>query len=269
MSSLLRFKMVDAAINHTAVEVKVPEGRSSVYFRKEGIWTCGYAEVSRQSAPMRPCSTRWKTHAAYARSCRQHRGGMRQWARSTVRTTTHWFQPLTGGTAEKHDAFAEPDGRAACWSLRQAARSRSPDASSFPNGGIRNTSEARGYSAWDPTSPPFIVDTTLCIPTVFIAYTGEALDYKSAPAALTAIDKAATEVCRYFDKNVEERCFLPGLGSRNISSWTSLWAVRPDSDAHGAYAHGITSRPRTSSWKTTISGRFRAVMALYEGPRVC
>ena len=107
--------------------------------------------------------------------------GMRQWAlEHGADHYTHWFQPLTGGTAEKHDAFAEPDGSGGCFGgvLRQAARAAGARRLSFPNGGIRNTFEARGYSAWDPASPAFIVDTTLCIPTVFIAYTGEALDYK-------------------------------------------------------------------------------------------
>ena len=132
--------------------------------------------------------------------------GMRQWALDHgADHYTHWFQPLTGGTAEKHDAFAEPDG---CGGVLDEFSGKvlvqqEPDASSFPNGGIRNTFEARGYSAWDPTSPAFIVDTTLCIPTVFIAYTGEALDYKvPLLRSISAVNKAATEVCRYFDKEV-------------------------------------------------------------------
>lgn len=141
--------------------------------------------------------------------------GMKEWALSKgVTHYTHWFQPLTGTTAEKHDAFFEtsfdgsdPIEKFGGGQLVQ----QEPDASSFPNGGIRNTFEARGYTAWDPTSPAFIYGTTLCIPTVFVSYTGEALDYK-APLlrALHAIDEAATEVAKYFDKNVKK--VTPTLG---------------------------------------------------------
>ena len=120
---------------------------------------------------------------------------------------THWFAPLTEGTAEKHDAFVEHDGKGGMMEefTGKLLVQQEPDASSFPNGGIRNTFEARGYSAWDPSSPAFIVDDTLCIPTVFIAYTGEALDYK-APLlkALRAVDKAAVDVCHYFNPEVKK-----------------------------------------------------------------
>lgn len=133
---------------------------------------------------------------------------MRDWAISKGATHyTHWFQPLTGGTAEKHDAFFEPitrDSAIERFSGNQLVQQES-DASSFPNGGIRNTFEARGYTAWDPSSPPFVYGTVLCIPTIFIAYTGEALDNKTPLLkALSAIDQAATEVARYFDKNVSK-----------------------------------------------------------------
>lgn len=141
--------------------------------------------------------------------------GMKDWALTKGATHyTHWFQPLTGSTAEKHDAFFDtfPDGSAPVenFSGGQLVQ-QEPDASSFPNGGIRNTFEARGYTAWDPTSPAFIYGTTLCIPTVFVAYTGEALDYKTPLLrALTSIDKAATAVAKYFDKNVTK--VSPTLG---------------------------------------------------------
>ena len=141
--------------------------------------------------------------------------GMKEWALSkNVTHYTHWFQPLTGTTAEKHDAFFEtsmdgsdPVEKFGGTQLVQ----QEPDASSFPNGGIRNTFEARGYTAWDPTSPAFIYGTTLCIPTVFVSYTGEALDNK-APLlrALQSIDSAATDVAKYFDKNVKQ--ITPTLG---------------------------------------------------------
>ena len=126
--------------------------------------------------------------------------GMKDWAMTKGATHyTHWFQPLTGATAEKHDAFFEPigDGQAIEKFGGGQLVQQEPDASSFPSGGIRNTFEARGYTAWDPTSPAFIYGTTLCIPTVFVAYTGEALDYKTPLLrALQAVDNAATAVCK-------------------------------------------------------------------------
>jgi glutamine synthetase len=133
---------------------------------------------------------------------------MKDWALSKgVTHYTHWFQPLTGATAEKHDAFFETIGGGVAIEKFGGDQlvQQEPDASSFPNGGIRNTFEARGYTAWDPTSPAFIYETTLCIPTIFVAYTGEALDYKTPLLrALNAVDSAATAVCRYFDKNVKK-----------------------------------------------------------------
>ncbi len=158
--------------------------------------------------------------------------GMRQWAlEHGADHYTHWFQPLTGGTAEKHDAFADPDGLGGVLEefSGKLLVQQEPDASSFPNGGIRNTFEARGYSAWDPTSPAFIVDTTLCIPTVFIAYTGEALDYKvPLLRSISAVNKAATEVCHYFDKNVQRVISYLGWEQEYFLVDESLWAVRPD-----------------------------------------
>ncbi|MEM5566758.1 glutamine synthetase III [Psychroserpens sp. AS72] len=134
--------------------------------------------------------------------------GMKEWAISKGATHyTHWFQPLTGATAEKHDAFFETIGNGLAIEKFGGGQlvQQEPDASSFPNGGIRNTFEARGYTAWDPTSPAFIYGTTLCIPTVFVSYTGEALDYKTPLLrALQAVDSAAVAVCKYFDKNVKK-----------------------------------------------------------------
>ena len=232
MSSLLRFKMVDAAINHTAVEVKVPEGRPSDYFGKKVFGRAAmrkYLDKRTYAALLGTMEKRTPLTREVADSIA---AGMRQWAlEHGADHYTHWFQPLTGGTAEKHDAFAEPDGLGGVLEefSGKLLVQQEPDASSFPNGGIRNTFEARGYSAWDPTSPAFIVDTTLCIPTVFIAYTGEALDYKvPLLRSLTAIDKAATEVCRYFDKNVEKVFSYLGWEQEYFLVDESLWAVRPD-----------------------------------------
>ena len=157
---------------------------------------------------------------------------MRDWAISKGATHyTHWFQPLTGGTAEKHDAFFEPVSRDRAierFGGGQLVQQES-DASSFPNGGIRNTFEARGYTAWDPTSPPFVYGTTLCIPTIFISYTGEALDNKTPLLkALTAIDTAATEVARYFDKNVNKVAATLGWEQEYFLVDKTLAYSRPD-----------------------------------------
>lgn len=156
---------------------------------------------------------------------------MKDWALTKGATHyTHWFQPLTGSTAEKHDAFFETiDGGAMEKFDGEQLVQQEPDASSFPNGGIRNTFEARGYTAWDPTSPAFIYGTTLCIPTVFVAYTGEALDNK-APLlrALQAVDTAATAVCKFFDKNVSKVNATLGWEQEYFLIDTSLAAARPD-----------------------------------------
>ncbi|WP_046745995.1 glutamine synthetase III family protein [Kordia zhangzhouensis] len=158
--------------------------------------------------------------------------GMKEWAISKGATHyTHWFQPLTGATAEKHDAFFETIGNGRSMEKFGGGQlvQQEPDASSFPNGGIRNTFEARGYTAWDPTSPAFIYGTTLCIPTIFVAYTGEALDNK-APLlrALQAVDQAATDVCKYFDKNVSKVNASLGWEQEYFLIDSALAAARPD-----------------------------------------
>lgn len=158
--------------------------------------------------------------------------GMKQWAdENGVTHYTHWFQPLTEGTAEKHDAFIEHDGKGGMieeFSGKLLVQ-QEPDASSFPSGGIRSTFEARGYSAWDPTSPVFIIDDTLCIPTIFISYTGEALDYK-APLlrALHAVNVAATDVCHYFYPDVKKCISNLGWEQEYFLVDEDLYAARPD-----------------------------------------
>lgn len=172
--------------------------------------------------------------------------GMKEWALSKgVTHYTHWFQPLTGTTAEKHDAFFETsyDGSDPVEKFGGAQLvQQEPDASSFPNGGIRNTFEARGYTAWDPTSPAFIYGTTLCIPTVFISYTGEALDNKiPLLRALSAMDDAATEVCKYFDKNVKKVSATLGWEQEYFLIDKSLANSRPDLMMTGRTLLGHTS----------------------------
>lgn len=172
--------------------------------------------------------------------------GMKEWALSKgVTHYTHWFQPLTGTTAEKHDAFFETsyDGTDPVEKFGGSQLvQQEPDASSFPNGGIRNTFEARGYTAWDPTSPAFIYGTTLCIPTVFISYTGEALDYKTPLLrALHAIDEAATDVCRYFDKNTKKVTATLGWEQEYFLVDIALANSRPDIMLTGRTLLGHTS----------------------------
>ncbi|WP_166334355.1 glutamine synthetase III family protein [Sphingobacterium chungjuense] len=171
---------------------------------------------------------------------------MKSWALSNGASHyTHWFQPLTGSTAEKHDAFFEPDGNGMAIEkfTADALVQQEPDASSFPNGGIRNTFEARGYTAWDPSSPAFLFETgggkTLCIPTVFVSYTGESLDYK-APLlkAVSAIDKAATDVAQFFDKSVNKVTASLGIEQEYFLVDLSLYNARPDLQLTGRTLFG-------------------------------
>ena len=224
--------MVEAALNHRAVDVKAPSARPSDYFGEKVFGRNvmrKYLDKPTYEALLSTMDNGTPLSLELADSVA---AGMRQWALDNgADHYTHWFQPLTGGTAEKHDSFSDPDGKGLViesFSGKVLAQ-QEPDASSFPNGGIRNTFEARGYSAWDPTSPAFIVDTTLCIPTVFIAYTGEALDYKvPLLRSMSAVDKAATAVCHYFDKNVNHVKTFLGWEQEFFLVDESLWAVRPD-----------------------------------------
>ncbi len=167
---------------------------------------------------------------------------MKAWAQSKgVTHFTHWFQPLSGATAEKHDGFFEPieGGRAIERFSGNALVQQEPDASSFPNGGIRNTFEARGYTAWDPTSPAFIWGETLCIPTIFISYTGESLDFKTPLLkSLHAVDKAATEVCQYFDKNVTKVIATLGWEQEYFLVDSALYNIRYDLQQTGRTLFG-------------------------------
>ena len=169
---------------------------------------------------------------------------LKEWAMARGATHyTHWFQPLTGSTAEKHDSFIQPDGRGGAIERFDGSLlvQQEPDASSFPNGGIRSTFEARGYTLWDPSSAPFIMGTTLCIPTIFIAYTGQSLDNK-APLlkALAAVDKAATNVCQYFDKNVTKVVATLGWEQEYFLVDKALYNARPDLSQSGRALLGAT-----------------------------
>ncbi|MDP4185395.1 MAG: glutamine synthetase III [Bacteroidota bacterium] len=171
--------------------------------------------------------------------------GMKAWAIENGATHyTHWFHPLTEGTAEKHDAFIEPteDGTVIESFSGKLLAQQEPDASSFPSGGIRNTFEARGYTAWDVSSPAFIVGTTLCVPTIFISYTGEALDYKTPLLkALNVVDKAAVDVCQYFDKNVTKVWANLGWEQEYFLVDEGLYLARPDLNLTGRTLMGHSS----------------------------
>ena len=230
--SQLRFRVVEEAFKKKAATVDVPSGRPSDYFGK-------YVFNREKMLKYLPSAIYAKLVDAIDNGAALDRSiadcvaaGMKKWATELGATHyTHWFQPLTEGTAEKHDAFVEHDGKGGMieeFSGKLLVQ-QEPDASSFPNGGIRNTFEARGYSAWDPSSPVFVVDDTLCIPTVFIAYTGESLDYK-APLlkALHAVDKAAVEVCHYFNPEVTKVVAYLGWEQEYFLVDEGLYAARPD-----------------------------------------
>jgi glutamine synthetase len=228
----LRFDAVAAASRKKPIEVLTPEERPSEIFGKKVF--------NRQRMyKYLPADVYSKLVDVIDNGARLDRSiadevakGIKQWAdENGVTHYTHWFQPLTEGTAEKHDAFIEHDGKGGMieeFSGKLLVQ-QEPDASSFPSGGIRNTFEARGYSAWDPTSPVFIIDDTLCIPTIFISYTGEALDYK-APLlrALHAVNVAATDVCRYFYPDVKKVTSNLGWEQEYFLVDADLYAARPD-----------------------------------------
>ncbi len=232
MANNLRFQVVEEAFKKRAADVKVPSERPSEYFgkyvfNKQKMYRYLPKDVYDKMIDVMDNGARLDRSIADAVAA-----GMKQWALEMgVTHYTHWFQPLTEGTAEKHDAFVEHDGKGGMiekFSGKLLVQ-QEPDASSFPNGGIRNTFEARGYSAWDPTSPVFIIDDTLCIPTIFIAYTGEALDYK-APLlrALHAVGKAARDVCQYFYDDVQKVQVNLGWEQEYFLVDEGLYSARPD-----------------------------------------
>ena len=228
----LRFQVVAEAFRKKPLDVKVPAERPYEYFGKnvfnrEKMYKYLPKDVYEKLVDVIDNGTRLDRSIADAVAA-----GIKQWAvENGVTHYTHWFQPLTEGTAEKHDSFIEHDykgGMVEEFSGKLLVQ-QEPDASSFPNGGIRNTFEARGYSAWDPTSPVFIIDDTLCIPTIFISYTGEALDYK-APLLRTlhAVNVAATDVCRYFYPDVKKVQSNLGWEQEYFLVDEGLYSARPD-----------------------------------------
>lgn len=230
--SSLRFNAVAEAFDRKVVPVEIPKESPEVYYADavfnrqrmfEYLPKNTFDQLIDAIDNKRPISRELADSVA---------AGMKRWATDNgARHYTHWFHPLTGGTAEKHDSFIEHDGKGGVVEefTGKLLVQQEPDASSFPNGGIRNTFEARGYSAWDISSPVFILNETLCIPTIFISYTGESLDFKTPLLrALNAVDKAAAEVARYFDPEVKHVMSYLGWEQEYFLVDASLFSARPD-----------------------------------------
>ncbi len=232
MSTSLRFKVVEEAFDRKAIPVETPAERPDAYyaenvFNRQQMFR--YLPRKTYEALIHAIENRVPISRSLADGVAE---GMKRWAIDKgARHYTHWFHPLTDGTAEKHDAFVEHDGKGGVVEefAGKLLVQQEPDASSFPNGGIRNTFEARGYSAWDISSPAFIIDQTLCIPTIFISYTGESLDYKTPLLrALNAVDKAAAGVARYFDPEVKHVKSFLGWEQEYFLVDEALYSARPD-----------------------------------------
>ena len=230
--SRFRFKVVEEAFDRKPVKVEIPKQRPSEYyaqavFNRKKMFE--YLSRSTYDALTKAIDNKERLSREIADSVAE---GMKKWALDNgAKHYSHWFHPLTDGTAEKHDSFIEYDGKGGVveeFSGKLLVQ-QEPDASSFPNGGIRNTFEARGYSAWDISSPAFILDNTLCIPTIFISYTGESLDYKTPLLrALNTVDKAATAVAQYFDPEVKHVNSFLGWEQEYFLVDEALYSARPD-----------------------------------------
>ena len=230
--AILRFKALEQVLTRKPVEVVAPAKKTSEYFGIHVFDKLKMQKYLSKEAFQAVAMAIDKGVRIDRRMADQVAAGMKAWALEIGASHyTHWFSPLTEGTAEKHDAFADPteSGTVIESFTGKLLVQQEPDASSFPSGGIRSTFEARGYTAWDPSSPAFILDQTLCIPTIFLSYTGEMLDNK-APLlkALHAVDKAATEVCQYFDKDVQKVISFLGWEQEYFLIDEALYNARPD-----------------------------------------
>jgi glutamine synthetase len=228
----IRFFALKEAQNRTPKAIEYPEKKTSDYFAINVFDKRKMQEYLSEDAFKSVMDSIEQGEKIDRKLAEQVAVGMKAWALDMGATYyTHWFSPLTDGTAEKHDAFIQFNGSGSVIEAFSGSLlvQQEPDASSFPSGGIRNTFEARGYTAWDPSSPAFILDKTLCIPTIFVSYTGEALDHKTPLLkSLAAIDKAATEVCQYFDKNVTKVWATLGWEQEYFLIDEALFNARPD-----------------------------------------
>jgi len=232
-------------MSHKEKEVRFPDRKASEYFGELTFNRAAMREYLTEEAYSQVMNSIDKGEKIDRKIADQVAAGIKAWAISKGATHyTHWFLPLTGATAEKHDAFVDPvEGGQGIEKFRGIELTQQePDASSFPSGGIRSTFEARGYTAWDPTSPAFIMDRTLCIPTVFVSYTGEALDYKTPLLkASYAIDKAAVDVCQYFDKDIVKVYPTLGWEQEYFLVDNALFLARPDLVLTGRTLFGHSS----------------------------
>lgn len=240
--STRRILAMQDVVKRTPVELKHPGSQVSQYFGANVFGIDAMREFLSEEGFVNVKEAMEKGVTIDRKIADQVAACMKAWAQSKgVTHFTHWFQPLTGNTAEKHDGFFEPigGGRAIERFSGSQLVQQEPDASSFPNGGVRSTFEARGYTAWDPTSPAFIWGNTLCIPTIFVSYTGEALDYKTPLLkSLSALDKAATEVCQYFDKNVTKVIGTLGWEQEYFLIDAALYNIRFDLQQTGRTLFG-------------------------------
>jgi glutamine synthetase len=269
--STFRFKALEDVLERKPKHVEFPSDRASDYYATN-VFT---QEVMREYLPSQAYKSVMGSINKGSRLDRemadQVASSMKDWALTKGASHyTHWFQPLTGATAEKHDSFFSPisGGRAIERFDGDNLVQQEPDASSFPNGGIRNTFEARGYTAWDPTSPAFVIGKTLCIPTVFISYTGEALDFKiPLLKALHAVDEAAVDVCQYFDKNVSKVSASLGWEQEYFLIDKALYNARPDIMMTGRALVGhnpAKGQQLDDHYFGSIPGRAEAFMREYE-----
>ncbi|MBE0662270.1 MAG: glutamine synthetase III [Bacteroidales bacterium] len=243
--SNIRFKALEKSWSRTKKQSNVPNAKVSDYFGELAFNRAAMQEYLPQEVYKKVLHATETGSRLDRYISDQVAASMKAWAVSKgVTHYTHWFHPLTGATAEKHDAFADPtdDGSAIENFKGTDLIQQEPDASSFPSGGMRNTFEARGYTAWDPTSPAFIIDKTLCIPTVFVSYTGESLDYKTPLLrALGLVDKAATDICRYFDKHTKRVHATLGWEQEYFLVDSALFRARPDLALTGRTVFGHSS----------------------------
>jgi glutamine synthetase len=267
----IRFKALEALMSRQPVAVEAPNKKTSEFFGEMVFDKRKMKEYLSREAFDTVMDAIENGTRIPRRIADQVSSGMKAWALDKgVTHYTHWFHPLTGSTAEKHDAFFEPQGTEGVIESFDGAKlvQQEPDASSFPSGGLRNTFEARGYTAWDPSSPAFIFESTLCIPTIFISYTGEALDYKTPLLkSLAILNEAAVDVCQYFDKNVSKVHATLGWEQEYFLVDSALFMARPDLMLTGRTLMGHASakdQQLEDHYFGTIPSRANAFMRDFE-----
>ncbi len=267
----IRFKAIEEVLNRKPVDVTLPSVKTSEYFGENVFDKYKMQEYLSHEAYKNVVESINQGIRIDRKIANQVAIGMKAWAVDRGATHyTHWFHPLNGSTAEKHDAFFEPaEGGGVIENFQgEMLVQQEPDASSFPSGGIRNTFEARGYTAWDPSSPAFVYGNTLCIPTIFVAYTGEALDYKTPLIkSLNFLDKAAVDVCQYFDKDVEKVNVTLGWEQEYFLIDSALYNARPDLYLTGRTLIGHSSakdQQLSDHYFGSISDRVKNYMVDFE-----